>query len=418
MTRAALLPALLLALPLLALPSTAAAQGVPDCDPAIMLGVTLTSEEEGFDGVPPVATHEIVVKADFTGGYPSRVRVTPPQGVRQIATSGENTSLIAPNAASVPITVSWRQSRDPSDPYADPNDPAGPTRWSVPQSHRGQGPWRARYPCLQAGCVVLGRSASFRSAWPSKPRVAGSSPARGARRCRRHDKARATLARHEDFQARRFCRSRTRAGRARGSCDLARVDLRPGRHRFLLLRLGDRERRRGGPRRGAGARPRAGARGSPGFCQGPRRQAVQRDRPGLLPRGDRREDRRADAEPDRRADDRPQPDLRRCGGRCDQWLPLPARRGDADRQRGLVLRRRRPRRGRGARHETGAPSRAGRTRSTCIPRRRASCTWAGPTSRTSRRSRARRISTASSSTGRRSRARRRGTSGGTTRARP
>jgi hypothetical protein len=123
-TRAALLLALLLALPLLVLPSTAAAQGVPDCDPAIMLGVALTSEEEGFDGVPPVATHEIVVKADFTGGYPSRVKVTPPQGVRQIATSGENTSLIAPNAASVQITVSWRQSRDPSDPYADPNDPA------------------------------------------------------------------------------------------------------------------------------------------------------------------------------------------------------------------------------------------------------------------------------------------------------
>jgi hypothetical protein len=118
-TRAAVLLALLLALP-----STAAAQGVPDCDPAVMLGVTLTSEEDGFDGVPPVATHEIVVKADFTTGYASRVRVTPPQGVRQIATSGENTSLIAPNASSVDITVSWRQSRDPSDPNADPDDPA------------------------------------------------------------------------------------------------------------------------------------------------------------------------------------------------------------------------------------------------------------------------------------------------------
>jgi hypothetical protein len=108
---------------LLALPAGAAAQGVPDCDPAIMLGVTLTSEEEGLDGVPPVATHEITVKAEFTG-YASRVRVTPPQGARQIATSGENTSLIAPNAASVSITVSWRQSRDPSDPNADPDDPA------------------------------------------------------------------------------------------------------------------------------------------------------------------------------------------------------------------------------------------------------------------------------------------------------
>lgn len=108
---------------LLCFPSVAAGQGVPDCDPANLLGVTLTSEEDGFDGVPPVATHEITVKAEFTGNA-SRVRVTPPQGVRQIATSGENTSLIAPNAASVPITVSWRQPRDPSDPNADPDDPA------------------------------------------------------------------------------------------------------------------------------------------------------------------------------------------------------------------------------------------------------------------------------------------------------
>ncbi len=118
MTRAAILLALFLALP-----STAAAQGLPDCDPAIMLGVTLTSEEDGFDGVPPVATHEIVVGADINGNA-SRVRVTPAQGVRQIATSGSQTSLVAPNASSVDITVSWRQSRDPSDPNADPDDPA------------------------------------------------------------------------------------------------------------------------------------------------------------------------------------------------------------------------------------------------------------------------------------------------------
>jgi hypothetical protein len=117
-TRAVVLVALLLALP-----STAAAQGPPNCDPAVTLNVTLTAEEDGFDGAPPVATHEIVVGADFTGNA-SRVRVTPPQGVRQIATSGENTSLIAPNASSVDITVSWRQSRDPSDPNADPDDPA------------------------------------------------------------------------------------------------------------------------------------------------------------------------------------------------------------------------------------------------------------------------------------------------------
>jgi hypothetical protein len=117
-TRAALLLALFLALP-----ATAVAQAPPACDPAVMLAVTLTSEEDGFDGVPPVATHEIVVGADFSGNA-SRVRVTPPQGVRQIATSGSQTSLVAPNASSVDITVSWRQSRDPADPNADPDDPS------------------------------------------------------------------------------------------------------------------------------------------------------------------------------------------------------------------------------------------------------------------------------------------------------
>ena len=119
MTRAVVLLAVLLALP-----STAAAQGVPDCDPAVALAVTLTSEDgEGVEGKPPVATHAITVTAEFTA-YASRVRVTPPEGVRQFGTSGASTSLIAPNAASVDITVSWRQSRDPSDPVADPNDPA------------------------------------------------------------------------------------------------------------------------------------------------------------------------------------------------------------------------------------------------------------------------------------------------------
>jgi hypothetical protein len=107
----------------LALPASAAAQGLPDCDPATLLAVTLTSEEDGLDGAPPVATHEITVEAEVTGSA-SRVRVTPPPGVRLIATSGSITALIAPNDTSVPMTVSWRQARDPSDPGADPDDPA------------------------------------------------------------------------------------------------------------------------------------------------------------------------------------------------------------------------------------------------------------------------------------------------------
>jgi hypothetical protein len=115
-TRAALLLVLLLALP-----SAAAAQGPPDCDPAVELAATLTTEEaEGVEGRPPVATHEIVAAADVAGSA-DRIRVTPPEGVRQVATSGTQTSLIAPNASSVDITVSWRQSSDPS---TDPDDPA------------------------------------------------------------------------------------------------------------------------------------------------------------------------------------------------------------------------------------------------------------------------------------------------------
>ncbi len=98
------------------LTASAAAQGdYPDCDPASMLAVTLKAHEQGREGVPPVATHEIEVEAEISGNA-SRVSMVPRTGVRT-ASSGEQIAMVAPNSSSVDITVTWRQSRDPSDPY-------------------------------------------------------------------------------------------------------------------------------------------------------------------------------------------------------------------------------------------------------------------------------------------------------------
>lgn len=104
--------------------STAAAQGLPDCAPDKTVGVTLTSQEKALDA-PLVATHEIAVAAEFTGTVID-VSMKPPAGVRVLhpRAHGESVLFIVPVAASVPITVSWRQATDPSDPTSDPEDPS------------------------------------------------------------------------------------------------------------------------------------------------------------------------------------------------------------------------------------------------------------------------------------------------------
>lgn len=99
------------------------AQSVPECAPGNALGVTLEAEDRDGQG-PAVATHEILVTAGFTGDA-RRVTLTPPQGVRVVGRpDGNPIAAVAPNAPSLTITVSWRQSTDPSNPELDPEDPA------------------------------------------------------------------------------------------------------------------------------------------------------------------------------------------------------------------------------------------------------------------------------------------------------
>jgi hypothetical protein len=96
-------------------PADAPAQAVPECAPGSAFGVTLKAREYDREA-PAVATHEILVEAEFTGDA-RRVSLTPPPGVPTIGrANGNPIALIAPNASAVTITVSWRQQSDPEDP--------------------------------------------------------------------------------------------------------------------------------------------------------------------------------------------------------------------------------------------------------------------------------------------------------------
>jgi hypothetical protein len=101
---------------LLALPSAAAAQGPPECAPDKTFEVSLTSQEAGQDA-PLVATHEVLVTADFNG-YATAITLTPQDGVAVLdkTSDGSGVILFAPTTPSLTVTVSWRQSADPPNP--------------------------------------------------------------------------------------------------------------------------------------------------------------------------------------------------------------------------------------------------------------------------------------------------------------
>lgn len=108
MSRAAVLLALLLALP-----STAAAQDPPACPPDKAFDVILTSQEAGQDA-PLVATHEVDVTADVRGNA-SAITVTPQDGVGVLGKNSSGTiGIFAPTTPNLTVTVSWRQSVDPA----------------------------------------------------------------------------------------------------------------------------------------------------------------------------------------------------------------------------------------------------------------------------------------------------------------
>ena len=107
MTRAAVLLALLLALP-----ATAAAQAPPECPLGVAFDVVMTSQEAGRD-IPLVATHEVDVTADVKGDA-SAITVTPQDGVAVLDKNSSGTIVVfAPTTPSLMVTVSWRQSLDP-----------------------------------------------------------------------------------------------------------------------------------------------------------------------------------------------------------------------------------------------------------------------------------------------------------------
>ncbi|HMJ96825.1 MAG TPA: hypothetical protein VK486_13280 [Thermoleophilaceae bacterium] len=109
MTRAAVLLALFLALP-----ATAVAQAPPECPPGVAFDdVTLTSQERGQDA-KLVATHEVDVTADVRGEA-TAVTLTPQDGVAVLKKNSSGTIVIfAPSTPNLSVTVSWRQSIDPS----------------------------------------------------------------------------------------------------------------------------------------------------------------------------------------------------------------------------------------------------------------------------------------------------------------
>ena len=107
---------------LLAWAPAAAAQAVPACDPAKTLNVTLTSEERSLPA-PLVATHDVSVSGEISG-ITVNESFALPADVKVLAANRGGVNFIVPIAASVPITVSWHQGMDPSDPHSDPDDPA------------------------------------------------------------------------------------------------------------------------------------------------------------------------------------------------------------------------------------------------------------------------------------------------------
>jgi hypothetical protein len=101
---------------LFALPSAAGAQAPPPCAPDRTSSVTLTTRDDGEEA-PLVATHEVQVSAEIAA-YATNVVITPQAGVEVLkrSSSGSIVTLFVPTTPALGLTVSWRQSADPSNP--------------------------------------------------------------------------------------------------------------------------------------------------------------------------------------------------------------------------------------------------------------------------------------------------------------
>jgi hypothetical protein len=108
----------------------AAAPGEPACAADKTLTLTLKTRERGFNA-PLVAAHDQSVVADWSGDA-RRSTLSVPDGLAVLKRTRTSLRLLVPASAALPVTVTWEQAIDPSNPDQDAGDPA--TRCNASQT--------------------------------------------------------------------------------------------------------------------------------------------------------------------------------------------------------------------------------------------------------------------------------------------
>jgi hypothetical protein len=99
----------------------AAAPGDPACAADKMLALTLKTRERGFDA-QLVSSHEQSIVAEWSGDA-RRSTMSVPAGVDTLKQTRTSVRLLVPASAALPVTVTWEQAIDPSNPEHDAGDP-------------------------------------------------------------------------------------------------------------------------------------------------------------------------------------------------------------------------------------------------------------------------------------------------------
>lgn len=99
----------------------AASAADPSCAPPTTLTPAYKFAEADRT-VPLVATHELTVIAEFSAAV-RHVALSVPDGVHVVGSRAERLKLIVPVGAALPVTATWVQATDPSDPGSSPDDP-------------------------------------------------------------------------------------------------------------------------------------------------------------------------------------------------------------------------------------------------------------------------------------------------------
>ena len=107
-----------------------AAPGEPACAADKTLTLTLKTRERGFNA-PLVAAHTQSVVAEWSGDA-RRSTMSVPAGIDVLKQTRTSLRLLVPASAALPVTVTWEQAIDPSNPDHDAGDPS--TRCNASQS--------------------------------------------------------------------------------------------------------------------------------------------------------------------------------------------------------------------------------------------------------------------------------------------